>query len=478
MIKTPKQEVLTIDFAPYGIDALSGKAHMPHLTQKLVLEWVDKVRAGQHGKPGIPVLYLQHGVASGGTRAILAPVVECLFAYPGLRCLIGRKDYQDLRLSVMETFFEVMPRILVMERDEQEHRYVIRGTSGDATVFFRELKDVSGLGSQEFAIIVVSEAHEIDLTAYRTLKQRCRQAGYPLMLLMEGNPPSMGHWLGKLTDKNDPEFDQDIDRMTLSSYENWNFMSPSYRNSLEGMPHAWRRRYLLGETAALPSGTAVYPAFVDTVHVMNTKVLNDRPILRSWDFGLRRAACCWSQLTDDGRLMVHNEWLPMETPEEQFIDGVLMRTNMWFGQRPCRDFGDPAARNRDPHGVNTLTRLQKKGIQLQWRQTTYGERIPLINQRLSQMVNGKPAIQIDPKCSALIEGLMGGYHYPELKPDQEFSLKKDEPYRDGFFEHICNAWEYLCVNLFGRASPTVATYIRKRNDRMKQMSLTQGAAVF
>ena len=78
----------------------------------------------------------------------------------------------------------------------------------------------------------------------------------------------------------------------------------------------------------------------------------------------------------------------------------------------------------------------------------------------------------------MIEGLLGGYHYPELKPDQEFSLKKDEPFKDGYFDHITDAFAYLCVNLFGRASPTGATYIRKRNEKNKQMALTQGSAVF
>ena len=113
-----------------------------------------------------------------------------------------------------------------------------------------------------------------------------------------------------------------------------------------------------------------------------------------------------------------------------------------------------------------------------WRQTTYGERIPLINQRLSQMISGKPAIQVDPRCQILIEGLMGGYHYPEVKPEQEFTMKRDEPYKDGIFDHVADAFAYLCVNLFGRASPTVATYIKKRNARMKQFSMSQGAAVF
>lgn len=423
-------------------------------------------------------MYLQHGVDSGGTRGVLAPVLECAFDYPGMRILVGRKDYQDLRLSIMETFFEVMPRVLIAERDEQEHRYTVRGPNGNAQVFFRELKDVRGLGSQEFAIIVVAEAHEIEEAAYRTLKQRCRQAGYPLAILMEGNPPPLGHWLDKLCDPTDLKHDPDLDRIVLTSYENWAHMNPAYRSSLESQPAAWRKRFLMAETSALPAGTPVYPAFVESVHVSATQLVPGRPLIRGWDFGLRRAACVWAQLSDDGRLLVHREWMPMETPEDQFIDGVVMRTNAWFGAIPCRDFGDPAATHRDPHGVSTLQRLTAKGIRLGFRQSEYGERIPLLNAKLSQMVGGKPLIQIDPRNEILIEGLMGGYHYPELKVEQEFTPKRDIPYKDGYFDHIVNAWEYVGVNLWLASRAATETYIRRKRARLADIARTQGAVVF
>lgn len=825
-------DTLVIEWAPYGTDAETGKAFPPHPTQARIREWVQRVRGGLHKTDGIPVLYLQHGVASGGTRAVLAPVMECVFEYPGIRVLVGRKDYQDLRMSIMETFFEIMPRPLIADRNEQEHRYTIRGPSGEGQVFFRELKDVRGLGSQEFAIIVVAEAHEIEEAAYRTLKQRCRQSCYPLMILMEGNPPPMGHWLDKLCDPSHPQHDPDIERVILTSYENWAHMAPAYRTSLEQQPEGWRRRYLMGETSALPSGTPVYPSFIDSVHVAPVQVIPGRPLIRGWDWGLRRAACydsktevltelgwklfkdvkigesvatlhpstreieyqpvqatisypftgnmyhwldngntgydirvtdnhmmvvekldkrtkkrelsfmtarqlseyqmsksrrtwfirqgkwsgsamdcvrlperishvnggtktrqavlwpldnyaefmglylsegystlskaystdvkpthyltticqkieepvmtavlektpfkfhrmkqsqqgwraasaqlydhlkpfgyaqdkyvpaciktapleiiqkflsmyemgdgsesgdwvkitttseqmagdlqelylkcgysarvseyhsdrytqgaaytvsrlktyamrvqpnklkvesvknepvycltvpnhtlyvrrngrpmwsgncVWGQLTDEGRFLIHREWMPMETPEEQFIDGVIMRTNAWFGPLTSRDFGDPAATHRDPHGVSTLQRLQAKGIHLGYRTSTYGERIPLINSKLSQMIGGKPLIQIDPRCEILIEGLMGGYHYPELKMDAEFSPKMDSPKKEGYFEHLCNAFEYACVNLWLPGKAATSTFIQKRNAKLTRTQAMVGSAYF
>lgn len=423
--------------APYGRNASTGEPYPAHPTQQTIMDWARAVRNGQHTTKGIPVLYCQHGVNSGGTRGMLTPVIEYLLEQPGLHVLIGRKDFNDLRLSAMQTFFDIVPASLIVEQNVQEHWYKIEGDKGVSTVFFRELKDVRGLGSQEFAVIVVCEAHEISEFSYRTLKQRCRQGQLPTMILLEGNGPSQGHWLLNLTNRTHPDYDPDITMLTLSSYENWNYMSLAYRTSLEQMPPTWQKRYLLGEAGALPEGTPVYPAFVESVHVGETSLVPDRPVVRGWDFGYRRAACTWVQRTDDNRVLFHREWMAMETPEEQFIDGVIARTREWFGSRTCMDVGDPAARNRDPHGVATLQRLSAKGITLRFRQSTYAERIPLINRKLSEMVHGRPSVTISPNCRILIEALLGGYHYPKIDPDQKFSSGKEVPHRDGWFEHMC-----------------------------------------
>ena len=429
-------------------------------------------------KSGIPVLYIQHGTRSGGTRGILDVVLYRLLNEPGIKVLIGRKDFRDLRPSIMETFFEIAPPNVIVDRNSQEHRYVIQGYKGTSTLFFRELKDISGLGSQDFGCISVHEAYELTRDVYRTLKIRASQAGYVSMILMEGNAPRGGHWLDNFTDPKNEEYDPDIKKIILPIFENWKFLPVSYRASLEAMPDAWKRRYLLGETAMLPSGTPVYPSFVESVHVQDTNLIPDRPVLRMWDFGLRRAACVWGQQEDSGRILIQHEWLALETPEEQFIDGVIVRTNQWYGDRTCRDMGDPAARNRDPNGVSTLDRLNRKGISLVFRQTTYGQRIPLINRKFCEMIQGMSAVVCSPSCGILVEGLSGGYHYPELKEGQAFTSQKDIPFKDGWFEHVCNAFEYGMVNLFSQATSASKKFIERRKMNQRRAWAKQGAAVF
>ena len=467
-MRPPPERVV---FAPYGTDATTGQAFRPHPTQQIIRQWVAAVRTGPPRTDGIPTCYLQHGVNAGGTRAMLTPAIEYLLEEPGLNVLIGRKDFNDLRLSAMETFLTMLPPRLLVSQNVQEHRYVVQGPRGTSQVFFRELKDASGLGSQEFAVIVVVEAHELSLKMFRTLKQRCRQGQRPSFLLLEGNPPAEGHWLLQLTNPHHPDYDPAITMLKLPSTENYAAMTPAYRAMLEAMPPAWRARYVLAEAAAIPDGTPVYPAFVETVHVRETALVPDRPIIRGWDFGLRRAACVWGQRDDRGHVLWHREWLALETPETQFIEGVKVRTRQWFGDLVCEDYGDPAATQRDPEGVATMTRLHDAGITLRWRVSTYGERVPLINHLLSQLLNGEPQLRINPQCRILIEGLSGGYHYPELKDGQEFSPRKDVPYRDGWYEHVLNAWEYPLVNLYlaSKGAPSsVSRLLRARRLRARE----------
>ena len=121
--------------APYGLT--DGQANLPNPTQGKVLEWMDNCK----GMPvdtqdHIPVLYLQGGVGSGKTRALLAPVIELLTQIAGIRILWGRNDFKDLKLSIMDKFFEILPIELVFHRNEQYHYYDIKAEGGARKKYF------------------------------------------------------------------------------------------------------------------------------------------------------------------------------------------------------------------------------------------------------------------------------------------------------------------------------------------------------
>ena len=117
-------ETLDIMLAPFDIK--DGQINTANLIQQRVLDWVDKVRSMPLDQQDhIPVLYIQGGVGCGKTRAFMAVVMELLTEVPGLNLLWGRQDFKDLKLSIMNKFFELMPAELIANKNETYHWYDI-----------------------------------------------------------------------------------------------------------------------------------------------------------------------------------------------------------------------------------------------------------------------------------------------------------------------------------------------------------------
>ena len=80
-------------------------------------------------------------------------------------------------------------------------------------------------------MVVINEMHKISEQIYRALKRRCRQAGKPIMILMEGEAPNENHWLHQITSPGNENYDSDIEVWFASTYENWDNLPLAYRGS-------------------------------------------------------------------------------------------------------------------------------------------------------------------------------------------------------------------------------------------------------
>ena len=439
--------------APYGVDH-EGEAFPPNSTQERVLDWIDDKVKNFKKLTSIPVLYLQGGNGSGKTRALMAPAIEILNSINRIRILWGRMDFKDLKLSVMDKFFEVMPRELIKSKSEQYHYYDIRQPNqGTGRIYFNGLKDLGGLGSQEFAIIIITEAHEITEQIYRTLKRRCRQAGVPCMILMESEPPNQTHWLEQVTTKGNENYDPDITKWEVSTYENWDNLPNAYRGSLESMPEAAKRKYILGKSGFSVAGKPFYSGFNYNIHTADLEYIEGRELDIGWDFGYHFPAVVVTQMDLQDRWLWLREMLGRDISIHKFADKVIAMLNTFFPNSIKRHYGDPAchqASDKAVGGEETSWKiLNSKGIRVQTRQSTYRDRKEIIDGKLSTLHGDRPALLIDrTNCPIACDAFMGGYHYPEKKEQQEYSDGFELPYADGYYEHIMNAGEYIAVNKF------------------------------
>ena len=401
------------------------------------MQWVDRIRATPvKDLDHIPVLYIQGGNGSGKTRSFMAPVAEMLTEINGIRILWGRCDFKDLKLSVMDSFFTVMPSELLINKNESYHYYdYMQPANGKGRIYFIGLKDLTGLGSQEFAVIVITEAHEITEQVYRALKRRCRQAGMPTMILMESEPPNETHCLSLLTDETSETYDPDVELMEVSTYENWDNLSPAYRGSLESMPEQAKRKYILGKTGFNVSGKPYYAGFKDNWHSGCFECNSAKELLLGFDYGYHFPCCLVTQIDTQDRWIWLREIMGRDITIQKFGAYVKDQLNIHYPEAYFMCYGDPAGNHPNDQSEETSAQILKAhGFDVKSQASTYRDRKEIIEGKLAMLIGDKPALLVDKRyCKVAIDGFLGGYHYAEYKPGQAFSEKFEIPFADGFY---------------------------------------------
>ncbi len=440
---------INLKLAPFGTK--NDEINLANSTQQKVLEWVDRIRSlPPSAQDHIPVLYIQGGVGCGKTRAFMAVVLEMLTEISGLNLLWGRQDFKDLKLSIMNKFFEILPPEIIASKNETYHWYDIETPGKPSRIFFNGLKDLTGLGSQEFAVIVINEVHEISEQIYRALKRRCRQEGKPIMILMEGEAPNENHWLADITNPGSDNYDSDIETWFVSTYENWDNLPLAYRGSLESMPESWKAKYLLGKFGFRPDGKPYYAGYKEVIHANDIDWISDKDLICGWDFGYHHPACLVTQIDLQDRWGWLREIIGTDITIDKFAEVVKQALNYYYPKAQVTHYGDPAViQKNDKSEFTSWQILASKGIHIHYKTSEYRLRKEIIERKLSTLIGGKPALRVDKRyCKTANDGFLGGYHYPELKPGQQVIAKFEQPFKDGFYEHIMNAGEYIAVNLF------------------------------
>ena len=107
--------------------------------------------------------------------------------------------------------------------------------------------------------------------------------------------------------------------------------------------------------------------------------------------------------------------------------------------------GDPAGeQNAQTRDETVFEVLATTGIYAEPAETNdFGVRVNSLDRLLTQLVEGYPAILIHPRCTTLIRGLAGDYHYKRIQ------VSNDERYQDkpnkNFASHVCESLHYLLL---------------------------------
>lgn len=411
----------------------------------IILDYVAKQKQRQFHQSGSKYRLYIGGWRAGKTYAGCQEALKQSILYPKNCGLIGRKDFTDLRDTTLVTFLEICPPELIKDYNKTEHRIVLQNGS---EILFRELKDGIGLGSLNLGWFYIDEAEQVEENVFTRLQGRLslarvgRQCGW-----MTSNPPNIDHWIHqKFHNSKDPDYFT-IHAMT---YENRENLPEGYIADLEKMPPSWRKKYLEGQYGFTPDGTPFYNGFLENLHRRSLQPNLEQTFLRGWDYGYHHPACVISQIDQCDRWCILKEMMGTDIILDKFADNVIAVCNEHYPNATFIDYGDPAGNQvNDKSEKTSIELLRLKGIQVRSRKSEYRQRKEVIEKKLSTMISGIPSLIVDDSCHVIIDGFLGGYHYPEKT---EAHPIVETPEKDGFYEHLMNALEYVAVGMFSNQS--------------------------
>lgn len=220
-----------------------------------------------------------------------------------------------------------------------------------------------------------------------------------------------------------------------------------------------RQQEIEGKWVIIPPGKPVYGStFNEEIHTGEFEFNKEKELIIGWDFGFHRPAACFLQEDDNDRLVCLGELMGEDQTLDSFCDNVKTYIAKHFQSgetdkiksMELRSGCDPAGGQKsDKSELTSVQILRKNGFVLvQHKKIELDMGLQVVRQQLNKLIAGKPALRFDKRyCKVLIEGMKGGYHYPKKR--EEFSEEKEQPYKDGFYEHMMDSLRYAIQNLRG-----------------------------
>lgn len=399
--------------------------------------------------------YWQGGFGAHKSTTICAGAIELCMLYPKNRWLIGRQHFTDLKDSTMNTFFQTCPPAAIKNYNKADHRATL---INDSEVLFEGCEDWEKFKSYELGGFSLDESNQIEKNCFLLLTSRIgRVPSVPIDMcfgLMASNPPTIDHWLHHTFAKNpDPLFEQFLsstrENIANATSEGEKKFWEQYVANLERVyAHDPQMVEVLidGRYGFVMGSKRVYPEFNPGIHCGNFKPIEGKPIFRTWDFGYNHPACLWSQFDNNDRLIHLYEDLGKDVIISRYRDHIIERTNTLFSWHPyvidyCDWAGTMAS---DKEERTSIEYLWEKGIRPRHIKFSFTKARDAVGDRMTRLIDGKPALLVNNACQILIEGYKGGFRFPQTP---EGRAEKDYPLQDGYYEHLNDCDLILNANL-------------------------------
>lgn len=257
--------------------------------------------------------YTAYGGARGGGKswALRRKLVALCLRYPGIRCLLVRRSYAELKANhVAPLLREYAGLITYRETDKQLE---LPNGSSIALGYCASNRDVLRYQGQEYDVIAIDEATQLNEYQFSVLKACLRGVGdVPRRMYLTCNPGGIGHaWVKRLFV--DREFHPDenpADYRFISAqvYDNpiLTAADPDYVRQLESLPEKLRNAWLLGRWDVFEG--QFLPEFRPEIHVVEARAIpRDLRCFAALDYGFDMLAVLLLGVDRKGQVWVTDE---------------------------------------------------------------------------------------------------------------------------------------------------------------------------
>jgi hypothetical protein len=371
------------------------------------------------------------------------------------RWAVVRNTYSQLKDTTIKTVLDWFPPRYFGQYKIADHDYLITGFPGcEIELNFRALdrpEDIGKLLSAEYTGAWLNEYREIPKAIFDALDGRIDRypsmrdggATYPC-ILMDTNPPEEdGEWFNYF-EKELPDNAVLFKQPSGLSREAENILQPAeweawkaafdrgevdfipglkpdyYTNLAKGKGEDFINVYIKGNYGYVKEGKPVYEAsFSDLMHVAKEylRPIEGRELIVSFDFGLT-PACILNQITPMGYFNTIREILSDGMGIQQFVrNKVKPLLSTEFRDFAITGTGDPAGTQRSQTDEKTCFQiLKEEGFKVYpARSNDLTSRIGAVEGFLARLIQGRPAYQLDPRCTVLRKGFNSGYYYKQIK---------------------------------------------------------------
>ena len=259
-------------------------------------------------------LYTAYGGARGGGKswALRRKLIALCFRYPGIKCLLIRRSYPELKANHLRPLIDEYGKELIDYSDTEK---IIRLPGGSTIAFgyCSSISDTLRYQGQEFDIIAIDEATQLGEYQFSIFKACLRGCNdFPKRMYLTCNPGGVGHaWVKRLfIDREFRGDERPEDYLFIKALVYDNVLltqkAPDYVRQLESLPPSLRDAWLYGNWEAFEG--QFFPEFDPQRHVVSH--LDEGIPLRyfiAFDYGFDMTAALLLGEAPNGDLWVLDE---------------------------------------------------------------------------------------------------------------------------------------------------------------------------